>query len=101
MTRTRFANRCPICREVIQETASGRECACREWPFESVERGTVEEEEYLRAFGFRFAVDPSGDMYYWRPGGYLLHLYGNDSWDCDKAPTDCRYLEEYLALFQA
>lgn len=60
MERTRFAARCPDCKAVIREAGGARECACKGWPFDSVERGTRIEEEYLEANGFRFAKDPSG-----------------------------------------
>jgi len=65
-----------------------------------MERGTQPEEEYLEANGFRFAKDPSGELYYWRPPGYIIHLYANGGWDSDTAPTDCDDLEEYLVLFR-
>jgi len=100
MNRTRFDGRCPDCHEVIREAGGARECACREWPFDSVERGTLAEEEYLAANGFRFAKDPSGDLYYWKRPGHVIHLYANGEWDSDEAPTDCEYLEEYFALFR-
>ena len=101
MKRMRFAGRCPDCGEVIQETGGTRECECREWPFDSAERGTLAEEEYLEANGFRFAEDPSAELYYWRQPGYIIHLYANGSWDSATAPRDCQYLEEYLKLFRA
>lgn len=99
--RTRFAGHCPDCRGIIRETGGARECECRSWPFAPAERGTLQEEQYLEANGFRFAKDPSGELYYWRQPGYIIHLYANGRWDSDTAPTDCNYLEEYFALFRA
>lgn len=100
MNRTLFAGRCPGYNEVIREAGGARECACRGWPFDSVEEGAPAEEEYLKANGFRFAKDPSGDLYYWRQPSYVIHLYTNGEWDSDNAPTDFEYLEDYFALFR-
>ena len=79
---------------------NSRECACKQWPFDSSEKGTQEEEEKLEANGFCFAEDPSGDMYYWRQTGHIIHLYSSGEWDSAEAPIDCECLEEYFALFR-
>jgi hypothetical protein len=95
----RVVNRCPICNEVLKEECGIVTCACesQSWGFDRAERGTEIEEKLLADNGFEFASDIAGDLYYVGPFCHIIHLYPGSEWDSDKAPTNLKSLEEYLA----
>jgi|SRR5208282_6683572 len=104
MNRTRVVERCPDCNEVLKQNDDGfATCACenRRWQFVRAERGTEAEERLLADNGFVFTEDIAGDLYYVGPAAHIIHLYPDGEWNSDKAPENCKSLEEYFALLAA
>jgi hypothetical protein len=100
VNRTRNVNRCPDCKQILQENDGALKCACENqvWHYERAERGTEAEERYLADNGFEFTRDAGGDLYYVGPFCHIIHLYAGNEWESDKAPEDCVTLEEYFTL---